>query len=121
MIAYCRIGERSSHTWFVLRELLGYANVRNYDGSWTSGAAWSACRLLRALNRGCRAGAPVAELSPEDSFAYEPAATPDGFSAAVVSRTCTATSISEAVGSGSGRPSPFWACCSAAPGSLHAR
>ncbi len=35
VIAYCRIGERSSHTWFVLTELLGYRNVRNYDGSWT--------------------------------------------------------------------------------------
>jgi thiosulfate/3-mercaptopyruvate sulfurtransferase len=34
-IAYCRIGERSSHTWFVLRELLGHADVKNYDGSWT--------------------------------------------------------------------------------------
>ena len=34
-IAYCRIGERSSHTWFVLQELLGRPNVRNYDGSWT--------------------------------------------------------------------------------------
>ena len=34
-IAYCRIGERSSHTWFVLRELLGHKNVKNYDGSWT--------------------------------------------------------------------------------------
>jgi thiosulfate/3-mercaptopyruvate sulfurtransferase len=34
-IAYCRIGERSSHTWFVLRELLGFKDVRNYDGSWT--------------------------------------------------------------------------------------
>jgi thiosulfate/3-mercaptopyruvate sulfurtransferase len=34
-IAYCRIGERSAHTWFVLTELLGYDNVRNYDGSWT--------------------------------------------------------------------------------------
>jgi thiosulfate/3-mercaptopyruvate sulfurtransferase len=33
--AYCRIGERSAHTWFVLRELLGYQDVRNYDGSWT--------------------------------------------------------------------------------------
>ena len=33
--AYCRIGERSAHTWFVLRELLGYQEVRNYDGSWT--------------------------------------------------------------------------------------
>jgi thiosulfate/3-mercaptopyruvate sulfurtransferase len=35
VIAYCRIGERSSHTWFVLTYLLGYSNVRNYDGSWT--------------------------------------------------------------------------------------
>ncbi|MBA3307854.1 MAG: sulfurtransferase [Chloroflexi bacterium] len=35
VIAYCRIGERSSHSWFVLRELLGYPKVRNYDGSWT--------------------------------------------------------------------------------------
>ena len=35
VIAYCRIGERSSHTWFVLTYLLGYANVKNYDGSWT--------------------------------------------------------------------------------------
>jgi thiosulfate/3-mercaptopyruvate sulfurtransferase len=35
VIAYCRIGERSSHTWFVLKYLLGYRNVRNYDGSWT--------------------------------------------------------------------------------------
>jgi thiosulfate/3-mercaptopyruvate sulfurtransferase len=35
IVAYCRIGERSSHTWFVLSYLLGYGNVRNYDGSWT--------------------------------------------------------------------------------------
>jgi thiosulfate/3-mercaptopyruvate sulfurtransferase len=35
VIAYCRIGERSSHTWFALQELLGYDNVKNYDGSWT--------------------------------------------------------------------------------------
>ena len=34
-VAYCRIGERSSHTWFVLTQLLGYGNVSNYDGSWT--------------------------------------------------------------------------------------
>jgi thiosulfate/3-mercaptopyruvate sulfurtransferase len=34
-IAYCRIGERSSHTWFVLTYLLGFPHVRNYDGSWT--------------------------------------------------------------------------------------
>ena len=35
VIAYCRIGERSAHTWFVLTYLLGYEKVRNYDGSWT--------------------------------------------------------------------------------------
>jgi thiosulfate/3-mercaptopyruvate sulfurtransferase len=35
IISYCRIGERSAHTWFVLSRLLGYPNVRNYDGSWT--------------------------------------------------------------------------------------
>ncbi|GHD01328.1 sulfurtransferase [Zhihengliuella salsuginis] len=35
VVAYCRIGERSSHTWFVLEHLLGFENVRNYDGSWT--------------------------------------------------------------------------------------
>jgi thiosulfate/3-mercaptopyruvate sulfurtransferase len=35
IVAYCRIGERSSHTWFALQELLGYPNVQNYDGSWT--------------------------------------------------------------------------------------
>ncbi len=35
VVAYCRIGERSSHTWYVLHFLLGYPNVRNYDGSWT--------------------------------------------------------------------------------------
>ena len=35
IIAYCRIGERSAHTWFVLHELLGNDNVKNYDGSWT--------------------------------------------------------------------------------------
>ena len=34
-IAYCRIGERSSHTWFVLKYLLGFKDVKNYDGSWT--------------------------------------------------------------------------------------
>ena len=35
VICYCRIGERSSHSWFVLKYLLGYPKVRNYDGSWT--------------------------------------------------------------------------------------
>ena len=35
IIAYCRIGERSAHTWFVLHELLGQSDVKNYDGSWT--------------------------------------------------------------------------------------
>jgi thiosulfate/3-mercaptopyruvate sulfurtransferase len=44
-VVYCRIGERSSHTWFVLTYLLGLNNVRNYDGSWTE---W-----------GNRVGAPI--------------------------------------------------------------
>lgn len=48
VIAYCRIGERSSHTWFVLTYLLGFSNVRNYDGSWTE---W-----------GNRVGAPIERL-----------------------------------------------------------
>ena len=50
IIAYCRIGERSSHTWFVLKFLLGFPNVTNYDGSWTE---W-----------GNLVGAPVEKLSP---------------------------------------------------------
>ena len=43
-IAYCPIGERSAHTWFVLHELLGLPNVKNYDGSWTEYGSLSACR-----------------------------------------------------------------------------
>jgi thiosulfate/3-mercaptopyruvate sulfurtransferase len=55
IIAYCRIGERSSHTWFVLTHLLGYPQVRNYDGSWTE---WG--NLVRApVAKGTEpAGAP---------------------------------------------------------------
>jgi thiosulfate/3-mercaptopyruvate sulfurtransferase len=53
IIAYCRIGERSSHTWFVLTHLLGYPRVRNYDGSWTE---WG--NLVRApVARGTEPGA----------------------------------------------------------------
>lgn len=53
VIAYCRIGERSSHSWFVLKYLLGYKNVTNYDGSWTE---WG--NLVGApIERGARAGA----------------------------------------------------------------
>ncbi|HEY2949044.1 MAG TPA: sulfurtransferase [Micromonosporaceae bacterium] len=52
IIAYCRIGERSSHTWFVLHHLLGYPQVRNYDGSWTE---WG--NLVRApIVRGDKPG-----------------------------------------------------------------
>ena len=55
VIAYCRIGERSSHTWFVLRHLLGHERVRNYDGSWTE---WG--NLVRApIAQGDDPGAPL--------------------------------------------------------------
>ena len=47
-IVYCRIGERSSHTWFVLTYLLGLNNVRNYDGSWTEWGNRGARRSKRA-------------------------------------------------------------------------
>ena len=57
-VYYCRIGERSSHTWFVLHELLGYPKVRNYDGSWTEwgsliGAPIERVILARRGRRGC--------------------------------------------------------------------
>jgi len=57
VIAYCRIGERSSHTWFVLKYLLGYPNVSNYDGSWTE---W-----------GNLVGAPVEKEAPVKSATKE--------------------------------------------------
>ena len=47
VVAYCRIGERSSHTWFVLNYLLGYPNVRNYDGSWTEWGSLIAAPIER--------------------------------------------------------------------------
>ena len=47
VITYCRIGERSSHSWFVLRELLGYPKVRNYDGSWTEWGSMVAVPIER--------------------------------------------------------------------------
>ena len=55
VVAYCRIGERSSHTWFVLTYLLGFDDVRNYDGSWTE---WgNAVRVPDRQGRGARRGA----------------------------------------------------------------
>src|SRR5437763_14478351 len=48
-VVYCRIGERSSHTWFVLTYLLGLDNVRNYDGSWTEWGTRSVRQSKRAL------------------------------------------------------------------------
>ena len=55
VVAYCRIGERSSHTWFVLKYLLGYPNVKNYDGSWTEWGNLVAAPLERgAYNARCQ-------------------------------------------------------------------
>jgi len=52
VIAYCRIGERSSHTWFVLSALLGFATVRNYDGSWTEWGNSVRVPIVRGAERG---------------------------------------------------------------------
>jgi thiosulfate/3-mercaptopyruvate sulfurtransferase len=51
-IAYCRIGERSSHTWFVLKYLLGFSDVRNYDGSWTEWGSLVGVPIVKGEARG---------------------------------------------------------------------
>jgi thiosulfate/3-mercaptopyruvate sulfurtransferase len=51
VIAYCRIGERSAHTWFVLKYLLGYPQVRNYDGSWTEWGSSIGVPIEKGLER----------------------------------------------------------------------
>jgi len=57
VIAYCRIGERSSHTWFVLTHLLGYPKVRNYDGSWTEWGSAVAVPIVKGAEPGEAPGA----------------------------------------------------------------
>lgn len=52
IITYCRIGERSSHTWFVLKHLLGFENVRNYDGSWTEWGSAVRVPIVRGTEPG---------------------------------------------------------------------
>ena len=52
VIAYCRIGERSSHTWFVLKYLLGFENVRNYDGSWTEWGSLVGAPIVKGIEPG---------------------------------------------------------------------
>ncbi|MBP6043222.1 MAG: sulfurtransferase [Rhodoluna sp.] len=52
IIAYCRIGERSSHTWFVLKYLLGFTNVKNYDGSWTEWGSLVGVPIVKGEARG---------------------------------------------------------------------
>ena len=52
VIAYCRIGERSSHTWFVLTHLLGFEGVRNYDGSWTEWGSAVRVPIVRGAEPG---------------------------------------------------------------------
>lgn len=55
VIAYCRIGERSSHTWFVLKYLLGFDSVRNYDGSWTEWGSLVGVPIVRGSEPGSHA------------------------------------------------------------------
>jgi thiosulfate/3-mercaptopyruvate sulfurtransferase len=52
VVAYCRIGERSSHTWFVLTYLLGFSHVRNYDGSWTEWGNTVRVPIAQGTDRG---------------------------------------------------------------------
>ncbi|HWM08405.1 MAG TPA: rhodanese-like domain-containing protein, partial [Solirubrobacteraceae bacterium] len=52
IVAYCRIGERSAHTWFVLHELLGRADVKNYDGSWTEWGNMVAVPIEKGVSAG---------------------------------------------------------------------
>ena len=52
VIAYCRIGERSSHTWFALNYLLGFKNVRNYDGSWTEWGSLVGVPIAKGMEPG---------------------------------------------------------------------
>jgi thiosulfate/3-mercaptopyruvate sulfurtransferase len=58
VITYCRIGERSSHTWFVLKYLLGYHNIMNYDGSWTEWGNLVGAPVARGEERGKERTAP---------------------------------------------------------------
>jgi thiosulfate/3-mercaptopyruvate sulfurtransferase len=60
IIAYCRIGERSSHTWFVLKYLLGYSRVRNYDGSWTEWGNLVGAPIVN-LNAAARQAVPACQ------------------------------------------------------------
>jgi len=60
IIAYCRIGERSSHTWFVLKYLLGYPNVKNYDGSWTEWGNLVGAPIEKAASTPAKESAAVA-------------------------------------------------------------
>jgi thiosulfate/3-mercaptopyruvate sulfurtransferase len=64
-IAYCRIGERSSHTWFVLKYLLGFNNVKNYDGSWTE---WGNMVGV-PIAKGAEPGGTTKEPKPETAAA----------------------------------------------------
>ena len=52
VVAYCRIGERSSHTWFALKYLLGFDTVRNYDGSWTEWGNAVRVPIVKGAERG---------------------------------------------------------------------
>jgi thiosulfate/3-mercaptopyruvate sulfurtransferase len=71
-MAYCRIGERSSLTWFVLKYLLGFGNVKNYDGSWLE---WGNCvrvPVAKGEEPGGGGSAAVAVAVPEPAAAPAP-------------------------------------------------
>jgi hypothetical protein len=70
VIAYCRIGERSSHTWFVLKYLLGFNNVKNYDGSWTEWGNLVGAPIEKGMPAP-KADAKPASAAPESGPAAE--------------------------------------------------
>ena len=132
VIAYCRIGERSSHTWFVLHELLGYKRVRNYDGSWTEYGSLigvpiekpvAGRRRLTPIAAGPASGPPVAGEPARAAATADPAVSSGGDPDAPTERRSALRRLPDRVAAARAdrrrralpRPARAWPC-SRAPG-----